>query len=165
MLKEFKEFIARGNVFDLAIGIIIGAAFQKIVTSLVEDIITPLISMITGNVNFSDLKVTVGSAVIAYGNFITAIIDFLIMAFVIFLMVKYINKINAKLQDAASTLDKKARKLAKKATKKGETTEEVAPKVEPELTTKVCPFCYTEINIKASRCPHCTSVLEDSKEN
>ena len=160
MLKEFKEFIAKGNVFDLAIGIIIGAAFQKIVTSLVEDIITPLISMVTGNVNFSDLKITVGSAVISYGNFITAVIDFLIMAFVIFLMVKYINKINTKLQDAASALDKKAKKLAKK----GQIVEDKSvEEVKPEPTTKVCPFCFTEINVKASRCPHCTSVLEEKE--
>ena len=153
MLDEFKKFIMRGNVFDLAIGIIIGGAFQKIVSSLVEDIITPLISIVTGNVNFSDLKVTIGEAVITYGNFITAVLDFLIMAFVIFLMVKYINKLNEKLQNAANT--------AKKKIKKGKVEDVPA---EPEPTTKVCPFCYTEINIKASRCPHCTSELVETKE-
>lgn len=156
MLEEFKKFIMRGNVFDLAIGIIIGGAFQKIVTSLVEDIITPLISIITGNVNFSDLKVTIGEAGITYGNFITAVLDFLIMAFVIFLMVKYINKLNERLQDAANTAKKKIRKG-----KKGQVEEAPA---EPEPTTKVCPFCYTEINVKASRCPHCTSELADTEE-
>jgi len=158
MLKEFKEFIARGNVFDLAIGIIIGGAFQKIVTSLVEDIITPFISTLTGNVNFTELKITIGNAVITYGNFITAIIDFLIMAFVIFLMVKYINRMNSRLQNVANLAKKQIKKKIKS------NTEEVVETV-LEPTTKICPYCLTEINAKASRCPHCTSILAEAAAN
>lgn len=96
MLKEFKKFIERGNVLDLAVGVIIGAAFGKIVTSLVEDILTPLIGIITGGINFSGLSLTVGNANLMYGNFIQSIIDFLINAFCIFLIVKGINKVSRK---------------------------------------------------------------------
>ena len=93
MLKEFKQFAMKGNVMDLAIGVVIGAAFQKIVSSLVEDIIMPCISMITGKIDFSNMMFTVGDVSIKYGNFITAIVNFLIISFSIFLVVKYINKI------------------------------------------------------------------------
>ena len=170
MLKEFKEFAMKGNVVDLAVGVVIGAAFQKIVTSLVEDIIMPCISILIGKIDFSDMVLTVGSASIKYGNFITTIVNFLIISFSIFLVVKYINKLNhpeklkeliprqmfeIPIQAAVGTKivarDKKGRL---KKHKKEEAP--VAP-VEPE--TKVCPYCLTEIKYKATRCPHCTSEL------
>ena len=131
MIKEFKEFINKGNVMDMAVGIIIGGAFTAIVTSLVEDIITPIIGMI-GGFDFSGLVVTVNNSPIAVGNFINAIINFLLIAIVLFSIIKAVNK-------AAS--------IAKKP------EEEAAP------TTKVCPFCKSEIPIEATRCPHCTSQL------
>ena len=96
MIKEFKEFIQRGNVIDLAVGVIIGAAFGKIVTSLVDDILMPIIGIILGKVDFSSLSVTVGSAIIKYGSFIQNLIDFLIVAFCIFLIVKLVNKLTKK---------------------------------------------------------------------
>ena len=96
MFKEFKEFIARGNVMDLAVGVIIGGAFGKIVTSLVDDILMPLIGMIIGGIDFSSLSAKIGEAEVMYGNFIQNIIDFLIVAFCIFLIVKGVNKISAK---------------------------------------------------------------------
>ena len=130
-MKEFKEFISRGNVMDMAVGIIIGGAFTAIVTSLVEDIITPIIGMI-GGFDFSGLVVTVNNSPIAVGNFINAIINFLLIAIVLFSIIKAVNK-------AAS--------IAKKP------EEEAAP------TTKVCPFCKSEIPIEATRCPHYTSQL------
>jgi large conductance mechanosensitive channel len=95
-MKEFKEFISRGNVMDMAVGIIIGGAFTAIVSSLVADIITPIIGMILGGVNFSELALTVGSAQLTYGNFIQAIINFLIIAWVVFMMVKAMNKMKKK---------------------------------------------------------------------
>lgn len=96
MVKEFKEFIARGNVIDLAVGVIIGAAFGKIVTSLVNDILMPLLGLILGGIDFTGLSITVGDAKIMYGNFIQSTIDFLIVAFCIFLMVKAVNKVMRK---------------------------------------------------------------------
>ena len=114
MLKEFKEFAMKGNVMDLAIGVVIGAAFQKIVTSLVEDIIMPCISVLTGKIDFSDMVFTVGSVSIKYGNFITTVVNFLIISFSIFLIVKYINKLNnvnklKELNDKlVNSIDKKA---------------------------------------------------------
>ena len=96
MVKEFKEFIARGNVIDLAVGVIIGAAFGKIVTSLVNDILMPLLGLILGGIDFIGLSITVGDAKIMYGNFIQSTIDFLIVAFCIFLMVKAVNKVMRK---------------------------------------------------------------------
>ena len=154
MFKEFKEFASRGNVMDLAIGIIIGGAFQKIVTSLVNDMIMPAISIITGKVDFTDLTIVVGSNTIKYGNFLTSIIDFLIIAFSIFLIVKYINKLNRKLEEMPSyELDTKTKRFVKKE-KKQEVQEEPA-------TTKTCQFCCSEININATRCPNCTSVLDE----
>ena len=130
-MKEFKEFISRGNVMDMAVGIIIGGAFTAIVTSLVEDIITPIIGMI-GGFDFSGLVITVNNSPIAVGKFINAIINFLLIAIVLFSIIKAVNK-------AAS--------IAKKP------EEEAAP------TTKVCPYCKSEIPIEATRCPHCTSQL------
>lgn len=137
-LEEFKAFALRGNVMDMAVGVIVGGAFTSIVTSLNQDILTPVLG-IFGGTDFSNLKVTLGSGenapVLCYGNFITAVINFLITAFVIFVLVKAINKIG----------DKLIRK------------EEEAP---PEPTTKICPYCRSEIAKEATRCPHCTSNLE-----
>lgn len=146
---EFKEFIAKGNVIDLAVGVIIGGAFQSIVKNLVENMITPVISLLTKQVSFTDMFVSLdgneyatlaaaqeaAAATLNYGLFIQAVIDFLITAFVIFLLVKGINKI---------------RNMGKK---------EEAP-VEEAPTTKVCPFCKSEIAIDATRCPNCTSEVE-----
>ena len=137
-IEEFKKFIMRGNVMDMAVGVIVGGAFTSIVTSLNQDILTPVLR-IFGGTDFSNLKVTLGSGenapVLCYGNFITAVINFLITAFVIFVLVKAINKIG----------DKLIRKV------------EEAP---PEPTTKICPYCRSEIAKEATRCPHCTSNLE-----
>lgn len=137
-IEEFKKFIMRGNVMDMAVGVIVGGAFTSIVTSLNQDILTPVLG-IFGGTDFSNLKVTLGSGenapVLCYGNFITAVINFLITAFVIFVLVKAINKIGDKL-------------IGK---------EEEAP---PEPTTKICPYCRSEIAKEATRCPHCTSNLE-----
>ena len=132
-MKEFKEFAMRGNVMDMAVGVIIGGAFGAIITALVDNIITPIIGAVLGGVDFSGLAITVGKAQIGYGASIQAVIDFLIVAFCIFCMLKAVNK----------ALDAK---------KKEE--EPAAP------TTKECPFCKTEIAIGATRCPNCTSVLE-----
>lgn len=158
ILKEFKEFATRGNVMDMAIGVIIGGAFQKIVTSLVSDIITPAISMLTGNVDFSDLAWTFGEASIKYGNFLTAILDFLIVAFSIFMALKVVNTLNKRAETLAKgSFDKITdNKLLKKFKKKNEPI--------PEPTIKTCPYCFSEINIKATRCPHCTSELENAVE-
>ena len=153
MWKEFKEFASRGNVIDLAIGVIIGGAFQKIVTSIVNDLIMPSISILTGKIDFTNLKFAIGETSINYGNFITSVIDFLIIAFVIFLIVRYINKLNKKLEEIQNLeLDKNTKKLVRKKDIKEE--EIIQP------NTKQCPFCYSEINYNATRCPHCTSVLE-----
>ncbi len=132
-MKEFKEFISRGNVMDMAVGIIIGGAFTAIVTSLVEDIITPIIGMI-GGFDFSSFVVTVNNSNIAVGNFINAVINFLLIAFVLFSIIKAMNK-------------------AANLVKKPEEEKEEAP------TTKICPYCKSEIAIEATRCPHCTSQL------
>ncbi|MEM7641269.1 MAG: large-conductance mechanosensitive channel protein MscL [Pseudomonadota bacterium] len=108
MLQEFKDFIAKGNVMDLAVGIIIGAAFTAIVTSLVEDLINPLIGLVVGGLDFSNLTVGVADAQFRYGAFITAIINFLIIAFVVFMLVKFVNKIKAaaeKPDDVAPEVD------------------------------------------------------------
>ena len=137
MLKEFKEFVMRGNVLDLAVAVIIGGAFGKIVASLVNDIIMPLIGLLMGGVNFSDLAITVGDAVIKWGAFVQTVIDFLVIAFAIFLIVKVANNM-------------------KKAP---------APAAPVEPTTKECPYCLTTIAIKATRCPNCTSELAVAKKS
>ena len=131
MLKEFRDFAMRGNVIDLAVGVIIGGAFGKIVGSLVNDILMPLIGLVLGGVNFAEQAVQIGQASVKWGAFVQAIIDFIIIAFVIFLIVKAANK--AKKQEPAP-----------------------AP---AEPTTKEGPFCYSTVHIKASRCPNCTSQL------
>jgi large conductance mechanosensitive channel len=128
VLKEFKTFIMRGSVMDLAVGVIIGVAFGKIISSLVTDIIMPLIGLIIGGIDFSGLAFTLGSAKITYGNFIGNLIDFILIALVVFLMIKGINNLQKKPAPAAST-------------------------------TKECPYCFTTIPIKATRCPNCTSEL------
>lgn len=151
MLKEFKEFIARGNVMDMAIGVIIGTAFGAIVKSLVSDVIMPPIGLLLGNVDFSNLYILLeegeaagpyaslaeaqaaGAVTINYGVFVDTIISFLIVAFVVFLVIRNVNRLKR---------------------------EEEAPP--PEPTTKECPFCLSSIAIKASRCPHCTSELPAS---
>jgi large conductance mechanosensitive channel len=129
MLKEFRAFVIRGNVLDLAVAVIIGGAFGKIVASLVNDILMPLIGLIMGGINFSELAFTVGAAVIKWGVFVQTVIDFLIIALVIFMIVKAANS-------------------ARKA----------PPPADP--TTKECPYCFSVIPIKATRCPQCTSDLK-----
>ena len=156
-LAEFREFIMRGNVLDMAIGVVIGGAFQKIVNSLVNDIIMPAISVLTGNVDFTDMVFTVGDASIKYGNFITTIVDFLIIAFSIFLAVKYINKLNKlkELGDLAAKLDKNGKIIKRK---------EEVPEEPKEPETKTCPYCLTDVKYHAKRCPHCTSELIEEVE-
>lgn len=113
MIKEFKTFIARGNVLDLAVGVVVGGAFSKIVTSLVDDVIMPLVGMLIGGLDFSNLSIKVGNAKIMYGNFIQNIVDFLIVAFCIFLMVKAVNKLTSKVE--AKKEKEKKKEEAKKA--------------------------------------------------
>ena len=155
MLKEFKEFAMKGNVMDLAIGVVIGGAFQKIVTSLVGDIIMPSFSILTGKLDFSTLVLTVGDVSIKYGNFITAIVDFLIISFSIFLLVRYINKLN-KANKLKELNDKLVQSIDKKGKLKKLHKKETQTK-SPEPTTKICPYCLSEIKYKATKCPHCTS--------
>lgn len=151
MLKEFKKFATKGNIMDLAVGVVIGGAFQSIINSLVNDIIMPTVSIITGKVDFSEMVFTVGEASIKYGNFITAIVNFLIIAFSIFLVVTYMNKLNQKMEALShGQIEKLNKKLGK--TKKEEPV--------PEPTVKVCPYCFSEIPYKATKCAHCTSDLE-----
>lgn len=157
MWKEFKEFATKGNVVDLAIGVIIGGGFQKIVNSLVNDLIMPFISIFTGKIDFNDMMVTIGDTSIKYGSFITNVINFLIIAFSVFLMVRYINKLNKTLEEKAKGINQKLEKKNKLFKNKKKHEEEPLP----APTTKICPFCLSEINIKATRCPHCTSSLEE----
>lgn len=128
MLKEFKEFAMKGNVIDLAVGVVIGAAFQKIIDSLVNDIIMPLIAALLGQVDFSDLSFMIKDTPIKYGNFITEVINFLIIAFSIFLAVKYVNKLNEKLEKVgekfASKIDKDGKIAKKLVVEKDEEIEE-----------------------------------------
>ena len=134
--SEFKEFVMRGNVLDLAVGVIIGAAFQAIVTSLTSDIISPILG-IFGGMNFDQLSFTINGATIGYGKFITAIINFLIMALILFCIVKTFNNLQTKVDGLSG---KKKEEPAKPA-------------------TKICPYCRSEIAAEATRCPHCTSEL------
>ena len=147
MLKEFKEFALKGNVIDMAVGVIIGGAFSTIVGSLVNDIFMPILGLLTGKINFSELYVSldgvkyatlaeaqeVSAPVLAYGQFIQNIIQFILLAFVVFLFVRAINK-----------------------------TRKEEPAAAP--TTKTCPFCKSEIALDAVKCPNCTSALPDSPE-
>lgn len=143
MIKEFKEFIMRGNVMDMAVGVIVGGAFNTIVTSLVNDIIMPVISLATGKVDFTNLFVSLdgskyatlaeaqeaGASVFAYGSFIQNVLQFLIVAFVLFMVIKGMNKMRR-------------------------------PEPEAAPTTKICPFCKNEVPIEATRCGFCTSELK-----
>jgi large conductance mechanosensitive channel len=143
MLKEFKEFVARGNVIDLAIAVVMGAAFGPIIASLVNDIIMPPIGLVLGNADFKDLFLPLsdesyatlaaakeaGAPVIAYGTFLNTVINFLIVSFAIFLLVKQVNRMK-----------------------------QPAPATAP--TTRDCPYCLTTVPLKATRCPHCTSELK-----
>ena len=138
LFKEFKEFALKGNMLDLAVGMIIGAAFTAVVTSLVNDVFMPFLGLLTlGYVDFAALVIHVNNVDIPVGNFFAAVVNFIAIAFVVFLIVKAINKMREK--------------------KKQE--EEEAPK-----TTKICPFCRTEVDIDAVRCPHCTSELPAEEE-
>ena len=137
-IGEFKEFIMRGNVLDLSVGVIIGGAFKSIVDSLTNDIISPILGLF-GGIDFSSMVAQVGDVSIKYGSFITAIINFLIMALIIFRIVKVVNKV---MTFGSSVISK-------------DTPEE-------EPTTKICPYCQSEINFKAAKCPHCTSDLTDT---
>ena len=148
LVDEFRQFVMRGNVIDMAVGVIIGGAFGKIVTSAVNDIIMPPIGKAMGGVNFTDLFLNLdgskgpfksladakaaGAAVIAYGSFINTVIDFLIVAFCIFMAIKAMNTLQRK-EAAAPT---------------------------PAPSTKLCEYCVSEIPIKATRCPHCTSAVK-----
>lgn len=147
MLKEFKEFALRGNVVDLAIGVIIGGAFGKIISSLVNDILMPPIGLILGKVDFSNLYLNMsgkpyanladaqaaGAATLNYGIFLNNVIDFLIVALVVFLLIRQINRLGRK------------------------------PEAPVEPTTRECPYCITQVSIKATRCPNCTSELKPVK--
>ena len=155
MLKDFKEFAMKGNVMDMAIGVIIGGAFQKIVTSLVNDIIMPAIAVFTGKVNFSNLVFTIGNSSIKYGSFITTVVDFLIIAFSIFIAIRVITKLNDRTKENMEKMAKNNKYLKNKKKKE-------EPK--PEPTTKICPYCFSEINIKATKCPHCTTDLVEKEE-
>ena len=161
MLKEFKEFAMKGNIMDLAIGVVIGGAFQKIVNSLVSDIIMPAISILTGKIDFSDMVLTVGNTSIKYGNFITTIVNFLIIAFSIFLVVRYINKLD-KLKNLGENIASKVDKKGKLKKFKKEKT----PEKPVEPTTKICPYCLSEVKYKATKCSHCTSnLIEETEES
>ena len=148
MLKDFKAFVMRGNVLDLAVAVIIGGAFGAIVTSVVNDIVMPPLGLLLGHVDFKDLFIslngqayptlaaakTAAAPVIAYGQFLNTVVNFLIVAFVIFMVIKLVNRLNRK---------------------------KASPSAIPlEQTTKDCPFCVSAISIKATRCPHCTSQLD-----
>ena len=134
--EEFKAFAMRGNVLDMAVGVVVGSAFTAIVNSLVNDIISPIIGLFF-NADFSDVVIQIGDVGIGVGAFLNAIINFLIVAFVLFVVIKFVNSLHRKPAEPA----------------------------EPEEpTTKVCPYCQSEISIKAVRCPHCTSKLEGFPE-
>lgn len=135
-LKDFKDFVAKGNVLDMAVGVIIGGAFSAIVGSLVKDILTPILSAITGSVKFEDIKVTLGSwenaPTLNVGSFIDAVINFLMIALVIFIIIRQVQRISNRFK-----------------------------KEEAEDTSmKTCPYCLSTIPAEATRCPHCTSALE-----
>lgn len=164
MLKEFKEFALKGNIMDLAIGIIIGGAFQSIVNSLVNDIIMPLINSFTGKVDFSDLTFTIGNSSVRYGTFISSVVNFLIIAFALFLVIKYLNRLNRKIEEARKQ-EMMARIAIRKSLFKKDSKDESSESENhvEEPTTKLCPYCLSEIPYHATRCGHCTSKLKDDK--
>ena len=139
-LDEFKAFAFKGNVVDMAVGVMIGSAFTGIVTSVVNDLFTPILSLVTKGVDFSSLGIKLGegeeAAVFAYGNFIQTVINFFLVALCIFALVKFINKLKAKPAPAPE---------------------------EPAKPVRKCPFCMSEIDDNATRCPHCTSILEGNE--
>ncbi len=170
LFAEFRDFIMRGNVIDLAIGIVVGGAFSAVVKSVVDNIIMPPIGLLVGNVNFTDLFVilkqsdpplapqstleaaqTAGAVTLNYGRFINDVISFLIIALVIFLIIKMINNFHKQLKDRADKVIKSRKK---------DKTEEV---VAETPTDKACPFCFQIIPFKATRCPFCTSQLIEEK--
>ena len=151
MLKEFKEFISKGNVVDMAVGVIIANAFAAIGSAFTDCFIQPLLGLIGGAEIHGTIPLGASGQAIDYGTFLTAVINFLIVAFVLFAVIKAFNIAEKKQKEA---LEKIAAKV-----KKGEKEEE--PEVEPEV--KLCPYCLTEIPYKATRCPHCTSELEEKK--
>lgn len=132
MIKEFKEFIQRGNVLDMAIGIVIGSAFSAVVNSVVEGLLMPIIGFLTAGIDFSKFSVKVGDVELLIGSILNAVISFLVIAFFMFLVVKSFNKMRSTQED------------------------------QEEVTTKTCPYCKSEIPIEATRCPHCTSKLEEA---
>lgn len=153
--KEFKDFAIKGNVMDMAIGLVIGSAFQSIIKSLVEDVIMPFTALFTGNVDYTNWVIQISNVQIKIGSFITAIINFLIIALSIFIALKCIIKINKHLEKVNKEVEERIAKRIKK--KKGD--EDVNDIAEP--TTKVCPYCLSEIKYKAIKCPNCTSDLEN----
>ena len=169
MLKEFKEFALKGNAIELAVGVVVGTAFQSIVKSLVNDVIMPLISVLFGNVDFSDWVLKIGNNTVAYGSFISSIVNFVLVAFSLFLVVKYINKLNKKIEETAKAAKIQEAKKIEELRKKNKLFSKIIKKIEvekenndePEATTKLCTYCLSEINIKAIRCPHCTSKLDE----
>ena len=134
--EEFKAFAMRGNVLDMAVGVVVGGAFTAIVTALVDDVINPLIGLFF-KADFSDVVISLGGSSIKIGEFVNSVINFLIVAFVLFVVIKFINGLHKK---------------------------PAAPAAPAEPTTKVCPYCQSEISLKAVRCPHCTSKLEGFPE-
>ncbi len=153
--SDFKAFISKGNILDMAVGVVVGGAFSKIVSSLVADIINPLVGLATGSVALSDMKcvlqkevvdaatleVTQAEIALNYGNFLQMVIDFLIIAFSIFVVLRVMMNAQKKLESLK---------------KKEDVVEAPA-----EPTTKICPYCQSEISIKATKCPHCTSDLAE----
>ena len=148
MFKEFKEFIAKGKVMDMAVGVIIGAAFANIVTALTDCFIQPLLGLIGGAEVHGTIPLGNSGQALDYGTFLTAIINFLIVAFILFLMVKAFNTANKRSKERLEKLASKVKKGKKEAD------------VETIPETKLCPYCLTEIPYKATRCAHCTSELE-----
>ena len=150
LMKEFRDFAVKGNMLDMAVGMIVGAAFKDIVNSVVNDLVMPVVSLFTGKIDFSNMFIAldgneyaslaaaqeVAAPTLNYGLFITQVINFVILAFVIFMMVKWVNKVRTSV----------------------EPKKEEAP---AEPTEKTCPFCQSKISIKATRCPHCTSELTE----
>ena len=154
MFKEFKDFISKGNVMDMAVGVIIGSAFATIITALTNCFIQPLINLIGGAEVHGTIPLGNSGQALDYGTFITAVINFLIVAFVLFIIVKAFN-----------TMEKKSKeKLEKMATKvPGKFGRRKEDKEQKEPETKLCPYCLTEIPFKATKCGHCTSDLKSKK--
>ncbi len=164
MFKEFKEFISKGNVMDMAIGVIIANAFASIVTAFTESFIQPLLGLIGGAEIHGTIKLGNSGQAINYGSFLTAVINFLIVAFILFLMIKIVTTAEKKSKEKLEQLANMAEKTVSKKLGKGNKakTEENTTVEEPK--TKLCPYCYSEIAFKATRCPHCTTKLEGFKE-